>query len=137
MPLESCIARPVGVRQWAWLHFLQPYDGVPAEPQQRTDTLMHVLVSREQLAEIAHFVQPLLVVAHSGFHQQTRDPILHLHHLPHQQVPVAQGSAAIVNLGSMPCGTLVGSRSFFLAAPMARSIRCGRYLCGLYRVPMD
>jgi hypothetical protein len=37
--------------------------------------------------EIKRFLgKPLLVVAHSGFHQQTRDSILHLHHLAHQQV---------------------------------------------------
>jgi len=33
------------------------------------------------------------------FHQQTGDAILHLHHLAHQQVTVAQGSASIANGG--------------------------------------
>src|SRR5438876_3036036 len=41
----------------------------------------------------------LLVMADSCFHQQTRDAILHLHHLAHQQVAVAQGSASIANGG--------------------------------------
>src|SRR5205823_10816415 len=44
-------------------------------------------------------VQPPLVVAHSCFHQQTGDPILHLHHQAHQQVSVAQGSASVSNRG--------------------------------------
>ena len=38
-------------------------------------------------------------MAHSRFHQQARDPVLHLHHLAHQQVPVAQSAAPIPNLG--------------------------------------
>src|SRR5439155_17796772 len=53
----------------------------------------------ESNTEIPHFVQPPLVVAHSGFHQQTGDPILHLHHLAYQQVSVAQGSASVSNRG--------------------------------------
>ena len=36
-------------------------------------------------------------MAHSCFHQQTGDAILHLHHLAHQQVAVAQGSASVPN----------------------------------------
>src|SRR5712692_11712764 len=52
--------------------FLQSHDAVTAHPQQRPDTLIHLFVGREQLTEVAYFVQPLLVVAHSGFHQQTR-----------------------------------------------------------------
>src|SRR6266849_1126856 len=69
------------------------------QPQQRPDSLIHLLVGREQLTEVAHFVQPLLVVTHSGFHQQTRDPILDLHHLAHQQVAVAQRSTSVPNRG--------------------------------------
>src|ERR1700682_6407691 len=49
--------------------------------------------------EIACFVQPLLVIAHPGFHPQTRNPILHLHPLAHPQLSVAQGSPSIPNLG--------------------------------------
>lgn len=48
------------------------------------------IVAREQLAKTSHFVQPLLVIARPGIHQQARDPILHLHHLALQQVSVAQ-----------------------------------------------
>ena len=51
-------------------------------------------------------MQPLLVMAHTGFQQQTRDPVLHLHHLAHQQVPVAQGPAPIPDL----CGGHVALR---------------------------
>src|SRR5205814_7851343 len=63
------------------------------------DTFIHLFVVCKQLAEIAHFVQPLLVVADSGLHQQTGDAILHLHHLAYQQVAVAQSSASIANGG--------------------------------------
>jgi hypothetical protein len=38
-------------------------------------------------------------MAHSRFHQQPRDPVLHLNHLAHQQMPIAQGTAPIPNLG--------------------------------------
>ena len=38
--------------------FLQSHDGVPAHPQQRPDTLIHLFVACEQLAEIPHLVQP-------------------------------------------------------------------------------
>jgi hypothetical protein len=50
---------------------------------------MDLFVARQQLTEITYFVQPLLVIAHPGFHQQTRNPILHLNHLAHQQLSVA------------------------------------------------
>ena len=36
-------------------------------------------------------------MAYARFHQQTRDAILHLHHLAYQQVAVAQGSTSIAN----------------------------------------
>lgn len=39
-------------------------------------------------------MESLLVVAHSGFHQQAGYAILHLDHLPHEQMPIAQRSAA-------------------------------------------
>src|SRR5947209_2642296 len=42
----------------------------------------------------------LLVVTHSCLHQQTGDAILHLHHLAHQQVAVAQSSASVPNGGA-------------------------------------
>jgi hypothetical protein len=48
--------------------------------------------------KISHLVQPLLVCSTPGLHQQTRDPVLHLHHLPYQQMPVAQGATPISNL---------------------------------------
>jgi hypothetical protein len=44
-------------------------------------------------------MQSLLVVAHPGFHQQARDPVLHLHHLLDQQPAVAQGSPPVADLG--------------------------------------
>jgi hypothetical protein len=37
-------------------------------------------------------------MAHSGFQQQARNPVLHLHHLAHQQMAVAQGAAPIPKL---------------------------------------
>jgi len=44
-------------------------------------------------------VQPLLVVAHSGLHQQTRNAVLHLYHLLQHQVPVAQRASPVADLG--------------------------------------
>jgi hypothetical protein len=44
-------------------------------------------------------MQPLFVMAHSGFQQQTRDSILHLNRLANQQMPVPQRAAAIPDLG--------------------------------------
>lgn len=38
-------------------------------------------------------MKPLLVVAHAGFRQQTRDSILHLNHLTHEKVAVSQRSS--------------------------------------------
>ncbi len=57
--------------------------GAEMEETRAVVTLIHVLIGGEQLPEIANSMEPLLVVAHSGFHQQTRDAILHLHHLAH------------------------------------------------------
>jgi hypothetical protein len=45
---------------------------------------MNLLVRGEQFTEITHLVQPLLVVLHTCLHQQSRDTVLTLHHLPHQ-----------------------------------------------------
>jgi len=44
-----------------------------------------LLVVAEQIAEVAHLMQALLVVAHTGLHQQTGDPVLHLHRLSPSQ----------------------------------------------------
>jgi hypothetical protein len=46
-------------------------------------------------ARVLYFMEPLLVVGHPGFHQEARDPALHLDHLPHQQMPVAQGPSPV------------------------------------------
>jgi len=59
---------------------------------------MDLFVCREQLTKVTHFVQSLLVMGHSSFHQQARDPILHLHHLAFEQMPIAQCAAAVSNL---------------------------------------
>lgn len=37
-------------------------------------------------------------MANARFHEQTRDPILHLHHMTHQQMSVTQRAPAIPNL---------------------------------------
>ena len=42
-------------------------------------------------------MQPLLVVAHACFHQQPADFVLHLHHLPDQQVAIAQRAPPFAN----------------------------------------
>src|SRR4029077_8214634 len=50
-----------------------------------------------QFAEVAGLVQALLVVAHSRFHQQRADCDCHLHHLPNEQVAVAQRTPSFTN----------------------------------------
>src|ERR1017187_7289847 len=55
-------------------------------------------LSRETI-KVAHLVQPLLVVAHTGLHQQARDPVLHLNHLLYQQSAVAQCTPSVADLG--------------------------------------
>jgi hypothetical protein len=41
----------------------------------------------------------MLVVAHTGLHQQARDPVLHLNHLLDQQSTVAQSAPPVTDLG--------------------------------------
>jgi len=84
---------------------------------------------------IAHLMQPLLVILHACLHQQARDTVLPLHHLPHQQMPVPQGAPSIPYRCSImwhserkshrkQSAILLASiwSFFFLAAAMARSI---------------
>src|SRR5258707_1668067 len=42
-------------------------------------------------------VELLLVVTHTGFHQQHRNFVLHLYRLADQQVPIAQGAPSFTN----------------------------------------
>ena len=49
----------------------------------------YALVSSLQRDPVLNLVQPLLVVADTGLHQQTGDTALHLHHLLDHQVPVS------------------------------------------------
>src|ERR1700737_4527816 len=63
--------------------------------KQRPYARINFLVLGEQFTEITHLVQSLLVVLHTCLHQQSRDTVLHLHHLPHQQMPVPQGTPSI------------------------------------------
>ena len=70
-----------------------------AKPKQGPDTVADLLVGRKQLGEVTHLVQPLLVIADPAFHEQPRYTVLHLHHLPHHQVPVAQRTAPVPDLG--------------------------------------
>ena len=69
-----------------------------AKPEQGPDTVADLLVGREQLGEVTHLVQPLLVIAHSAFHQQARYTVLHLHRLPQHQASVAQGAPPVPDL---------------------------------------
>src|ERR1700691_4769468 len=43
-------------------------------------------------------MKPAFGVLDSGLHQQPRNAVLHLHHLLHQQMPIAQSAAAIADL---------------------------------------
>src|SRR5258708_27588742 len=78
---------------------LRSNDRLPAQLQQRSDTLVNLFVARHQFREVTQLVQPLLVVTHSGLHQQTRNAVLHLDHLLQHKVPVAQRPAPVPNLG--------------------------------------
>src|SRR4029077_12533716 len=101
-----------------------------------------------QFAEVAGLVQALLVVAHSRFHQQRADLDFHLHHLPNQQVAVAQRTPSFTNRrrGHAALGKKIATQQsqillasmrsfFFLAAAIARSISgcatCRAAACGL------
>src|SRR5260370_15072222 len=77
------------------LGFLTALDRLPAELQQRPYARMDLLVLGEQFSEVTHLVQSLLVVLHTRLHQETRDTVLHLHHLSHQQMPLPQGAPSI------------------------------------------
>ena len=59
---------------------------------------MHFFIGRHELGEVAHLVQPLLVVGDTGLHQQTGDTVLHLHHLLDHQVPLSQRSSSVPDL---------------------------------------
>jgi hypothetical protein len=54
--------------------------------------MMVLVIGREQLVEATNFGLPVLIVAQSGFHQQHRDSLLYLDHLPNQKVPLRQKS---------------------------------------------
>jgi hypothetical protein len=90
-------------------------------------------------------MEPVLVVGHPGLHQEARDPVLHLNHLPHQQMPVAQSPAPISDLGrghmalrkeitAETVGNLAGIDTvilFFAAARCADQLfLSGRTMCG-------
>jgi len=107
------------------------HDTVAAENQLFID----VRVARQKLAKVAGLVQSLLVVAHARFHQHRAGLDFHLHHLAHQQVPVAQRTPPFANCrrGHVALRQkshrrqsqilLASMRSFFFfAAAMARSI---------------
>src|SRR5437016_7409280 len=100
--------------------------------------------SPRRCLRVAHGNTPLCAAAACcGSLRLTGDPILHLHHLAHQQVSVAQGSASVSNRGG--CMWHSGRKSqrrqsailpasmrsfFFLAAAMARSISgCATFTC--------
>src|SRR5437879_13570817 len=51
-------------------------DRLPAELEQGPNAFVDLFIGREQLTEVAHLMEPLLVVTHAGFHQQTRNPVL-------------------------------------------------------------
>jgi transposase len=58
-----------------------------------------LFVGRHKILEVARLVKPALVVIHPNLHQQPGYPVLHLHHLLDNQVPVAQRSAPVPDLG--------------------------------------
>src|SRR5260221_8529803 len=66
--------------------------------RQRFQPFIDVLVARQQFTEVPDLVKLLFVVAHTGFHQQNSNLVLHLHGLADQQVPIAQRAAPFANL---------------------------------------
>jgi hypothetical protein len=117
------------------LGFPQAHYRFTTQWQQRSQPFIDIGVGRQQFREIAGLVQPLLVIAHTGFHQQRADLDFHLHHLPHQQVAVAQRAPSPANrrrghvalrqkIAAQTVAILLASmRSFFFfAAAMARNI---------------
>jgi hypothetical protein len=85
--------------------------------------------------DFAGLVQSLLVVTHPRFHQQRTDLDFHLHHLPDQQVAIAQRTPPFMDrrwhhvtlrqkiAGNQSHILSASMRSFFFfAAAMARSI---------------
>src|SRR5689334_13965977 len=59
---------------------------------------MYVRIRREQLSKILHLVQALFVVGDASLKQQPRYPVLHLHHLFHQEMAITHRSASIPDL---------------------------------------
>ena len=74
-------------------------DVFAAQPEQRPNAVADLFVGRHQLIKIAHPVQPQLVVAHPGLHQQAGYTVLHLYRLPQHQAAVAQDPPPVPNLG--------------------------------------
>src|SRR6266849_6742962 len=70
-----------------------------SRPSQRAQTLVDLLVGRQQGAKVTNLVEFLLVVAHPGFHQQNGDFVFHLHHLLDQQVAIPQCAPPLANGG--------------------------------------
>jgi hypothetical protein len=73
----------------ALLGLPQSHHCLATKSQQRVQPFIDVQVRCQQFAEVAGLVQALLVVTHSGFHQQHADLDFHLHHLAHQQAAKA------------------------------------------------
>jgi hypothetical protein len=80
-------------------------DVFPAEAEQRPDALADLLVGRHQVGKVAHAVQPQLVVAHSGLHQQAGYAVCHF------GFPDARNFTFIRNSGVFLCLRAVSSWS--------------------------
>src|SRR5215472_15860593 len=101
---------------------LQSHDRLAAYPQQGTQPLINIGVRCQQLAEVAGLVQPLLVVAHSGFHQQHRNLVLHLHHLPNQEVAARDRRSNRYCNRWLAFGFLVGRSTGWLSGVRNRKV---------------
>src|SRR5258706_6751945 len=78
--------------------FSQAHHCLPAQPQQRFQPFIDVLVGGQQFTKVSDLLKLLFVVTHTGFHQQHSNFVLHLYRLADQQVPIAQGAPSVSNL---------------------------------------
>src|SRR5260370_5066435 len=72
--------------------FSQAHHCLPAQPQQRFQPFIDVLVGGQQFTKVSDLVELLFVVPHTGFNQQHGNFVLHLYCLLDQQVPAAAGA---------------------------------------------
>src|SRR5260370_21807097 len=77
--------------------FSQAHHCLPAQPQQRFQPFIDVLVGGQQFSKGSDLVELLFVVTRTGFHHQHSNFVLRLYCLADQQVPIAQDAPSFAN----------------------------------------